>query len=188
MAKPAAAHVTSPAAPAVSRAPLYVAATTAVIEAILVWLLVTGKISAALFVVGHIAVIAGLGGWVYNLSTAGRDVTAATILAIAIGATGPIGAVGGLLSALWPGRPASAKLLDDWYERIALSADVDRVTRLCDDVGSGRHIGLSSPPPASFLAVLERGNLAERQAALGLMARHINPVYLPAFEGRVAVQ
>jgi hypothetical protein len=146
-------------------------------------LVAIGKLHAALFLGGHIAVVTVLGLYVRRIALAGGNTTAPVILAIAVAATGPIGALGSLIGFLMPRRQIhSPRLLRDWYSRIALSADVDQITRLCDDVSSGRHVGLNSPPPSSFVAVLERGSLADRQAALGLMARHIKPDYLPALK------
>ncbi len=154
-----------------------------VAEACLLGLLAAGRLPAALFLIGHLAVVAALAFYVLRIAVAGRDTTAVAILGIAVAATGPIGALGSVIALLLPGRRRqSPRLLRDWYNRIALSADVDQITRLCDDVTSGRHVGLGSPPPESFVAVLERGSLANRQAALGMMARHIHPEYLAALK------
>jgi hypothetical protein len=150
-------------------------------ESALLALLVTGKINAALFTAGHLVVAAGFAVHIRQLAAHRVNITPAVILAVAVGATGLIGAIGGLINCLMPRRrPATPKLLREWYQRIALSADVDQITRLCDDVSSGRHIGLMTPAPSSFVTVLERGSLAHRQAALGMMARNIKPEYLPA--------
>jgi hypothetical protein len=163
--------------------PRLVAALAFGVEAVLLGLLAAGRLPVALFLVGHLLVIAALGFFVRQLAAAGNNTTAAVILGIAVAATGPIGALGGLIAFLLPRRQVtSPRLLRDWYSRIALSADVDQITRLCDDVTAGRHVGLDTPPPLSFVAVLERGSLANRQAALGLMARHIKPDYLPALK------
>jgi hypothetical protein len=152
-------------------------------EAALLWLLATGKINAVLFAAGHLVVVAALTAYVRHIARNRGDTTAAIIFTVAVAATGLIGAVGGLINGLMPARrPTGAKLLREWYQRIALSADVDQITRLCDDVSSGRHVGLTTPAPVSFVTVLERGSLSNRQAALGLMARHIKPEYLPALK------
>ena len=166
---------------AVSPLSVPAAALTFVVETGLIWLLATGRLNAVVFFIAHIAVVAALAVHVRQIAAAAGNTTAAMILAIAVVATGPIGALGGLIGFLMPRRrPVPAGLLRDWYQRIALSADVDQITRLCDDVSSGRHVGLDTPLPSSFVAVLERGSLANRQAALGMMARHIRPEYLPA--------
>ena len=162
---------------------LAVAATTVIVESVLLWLLATSQLTPALFLLAHVAVLSGLGWTIKRISDAGGNTTGPVILAIAVAATGPIGALGSLIAGVRPGRNrVSPRLLQQWYQRIALSADVDQITRLCDDVASGRHVGLTTPPPQSFVTVLERGTLAERQAALGLMARHIHPAYLPALK------
>jgi hypothetical protein len=163
--------------------PKLAAALAFVAEACLLGLLAAGKLHAGVFLAGHLAVVGALAFHVHRIAAAGGDTTAAAILGIAVAATGPIGAVGGLIALVMPRRRVtSPRLLRDWYNRIALSADVDQITRLCDDVTSGRHVGLNTPPPESFVAVLERGSLANRQAALGMMARHIHPEYLAALK------
>jgi hypothetical protein len=166
-------------------APKLVALLALAVEAGLLGLLATGKIHAMLFLIGHLLVVVALTVYVHRIAAAGGDTIPAAILGIAVAATGPIGALGGLIALLRPQprrRVNSPRLLRDWYNRIALSADVDQITRLCDDVSSGRHVGLNTPPPESFVAVLERGSLANRQAALGMMARHIHPEYLAALK------
>jgi hypothetical protein len=180
-AKSAAASNGRPTAASAEPLPVPAAAVAFVVEAALLWLLATGRLSALAFFVAHGAVLAALAAHVRQIAASGRNIMAAVILAIAVAATGPIGALGSLIGFLMPRRrPTPARLLRDWYQRIALSADVDQITRLCDDVSSGRHVGLDTPPPSSFVAVLERGSLANRQAALGMMARHIKTEYLPA--------
>jgi hypothetical protein len=154
-----------------------------VIEAVLLGLLASGRINAWVFLGCHLAVVLALAAQARSLMQSGSNTTPLVVLAIAVASTGPLGALGALIGFLLPRRkPVPARLLRDWYKRIALSADVDNITRLCDDVSSGRHVGLHTPPPASFVAVLERGSLANRQAALGLMARHIHPEYLAALK------
>jgi hypothetical protein len=177
------------ATPPVTAGPVGLAAACTIVEAALLGLIMTGKIGAWLFLVGHLAVIGGLAAFTRRVAMAAdqdgsaANTTPAVVLALAVAATGPIGALGGLIMMLLPRRPAEqAPLLQAWYDRIALSANVDQISRLCDDVSSGRHVGLNSPAPTSFVAVLDRGSLAKRQAALGLMARHIHPEYLPALK------
>ena len=51
--------------------------------------------------------------------------------------------------------------------------------QLCEHVEIGRTIDLAAPPPKSFPAIMATGSLAERQAVLGLIARHFDPAFLP---------
>ncbi len=98
----------------------------------------------------------------------------------AVGPAGPIGA--GCLELLVRSAAQDGHLLEDWYERISLSTTIDRVTRHCDDVRIGRTINLRARAPASFLAEIESGTLAERQAILGLVARRFHVDYLPVLQ------
>ena len=98
-------------------------------------------------------------------------------------AVGPAGAIGaGCLELLVRSAARDSHLLADWYERISLATTIDRVTRQCDNVRIGRTINLQAGAPASFLAVIEAGTLAERQTILGLVARHFHVEYLPVLQ------
>lgn len=110
------------------------------------------------------------------------DVTARALIICATAAAGPIGVLAGwLFSRASAERPAAASpLLDEWYRRIALSAEIDPVTELCDNVASGRTMNLASPVPQSFLSVMVSGPISDQQTALGLIARRFHPDYLPA--------
>lgn len=109
------------------------------------------------------------------------DITARALIVMAIAAAGPVGALCGLFFAQAAQPPAAASpLLDEWYQRISLSAEIDPVTELCDNVASGRTMNLASPTPQSFLTVMASGAIADQQTALGLIARRFHPDYLPA--------
>jgi hypothetical protein len=165
------------------RIPAVAAAAAGLAGCVMVTLLARGAVGAWAFFAAHIVVVAAVAAYARHVALSGRNTTPIVIAAVAIAATGPIGAIGTVVALLMPRRrPTSPRLLRDWYNRIAMSTDIDQVTRLCDDVSSGRHIGLEAAAPASFVAVLERGSLAARQSALGLMARDIHPEYLAALK------
>lgn len=133
-------------------------------------------------VLGCHASIAGvLSVWVWSRWRTGADTTSAMLLVIAALAAGPAGALAALIFAPFSGRGGRGEaLLEAWYRRIALSAEIDETTRLCDNVETGRTIDAAAPAPRSFTAVIANGTLAERQTALGLMARKFHPDYAPA--------
>lgn len=109
------------------------------------------------------------------------DVMPGAMVVAATAVAGPVGALFALaIPRLSPRRGGPSPLLEAWYHRIALSGDIDAETRLCDNVGSGRTMNLASPPPQSFVEVMTAGGLADKQSALGLIARRFHPDYLPA--------
>jgi hypothetical protein len=112
----------------------------------------------------------------------GHDTTGLALALVATAATGPIGAGLAALAMLLErlSRPERPELLDAWYERIALATEVDPVTALADRVAVGRAADLSAAPPRSFAAIMEQGEIGERQVALGLIARRFHPAYLEA--------
>jgi hypothetical protein len=137
------------------------------------------------YLAAHVAVVALLAVRVLRGSRAGRDVIWPLLAAILTAAAGPLGALGAAVGAAYAGlrRPEPPHLLAAWYERIALSTEVDSVTRLCDSVATGRSLDLSGPPPARLLAIMEGSapeSLADQQTALGLIARAFDVEYLPA--------
>lgn len=130
---------------------------------------------------GHLAVVALGGWWVLRRSNGVADVSPSVLIVLAVAVGGPIGAAAALLIPRFSRRSAkTGPLLEDWYQRIALSAEISRETELCDNVASGRTMDLAAPPPRSFAATIADGTLAEKQVALGLIARRFHPDYLPA--------
>ena len=83
---------------------------------------------------------------------------------------------------LWQREAHDPQLLASWYDRIALAGDIDPVTRLANTVAMGRALLSSDVPPQPFAGIMDHGTLAERQAALGLIARHFSPAYAPALK------
>ena len=131
----------------------------------------------------HTAALAAL---VYNLRDCqrnGEDTSLALLGLLVSIPVGPAGAIGaGCLDMLVRLNSGEGHLLADWYERISLATAVDPVTRHCDDVGVGRAMNLTAGPPASFLATIEGGTLADRQAVLGIVARRFQSDYLPVLQ------
>lgn len=131
----------------------------------------------------HCGVVAGLVLWLFELERRGDDLKLPLILVLATLVAGPIGAVLSLLSLPLAGRrPGKAALLDAWYRRIAEAAAVDDAARVAADVATGRAIDISAPVPRPFAEVVQSGTLAERQTALGLIARKFHPEYSGALD------
>ena len=146
--------------------------------------LASGIIGLGLGTLAHLGIVAGLGARIFAVSGQPRRDTLglqlATLLTLI---AGPVGAGIGAIATLALSRTATASpLLDAWYERIAQSARRDPVDELCDTVAIGRALDLSAPPPETFTRIIREGSLAERQAALGLIARAYDPAYIGALK------
>lgn len=129
----------------------------------------------------HVVIVAALAAWTLRLRSAGVNTLWPALVTLAVAAAGPAGALSAAVAALLMARarPDEA-LLARWYERIATATAIDDTTRLADDVALGRTIDLKTASPASFLALIERGPVADQQVALGIVARRFDPTYLPA--------
>lgn len=150
-------------------------------ELLVAWLHVGRGWGGVATLLAHGAVIAVAAWRLLAVAPAGRDLTRPALAVLAAAVAGPVGAMAALVMAA-TGRRAEAQspLISSWYRRIALSAEIDPVTALCDDVASGRTMNLAAAPPSVFLDVLAGGAVAEQQAVLGLIARRFHPDYLPA--------
>jgi polysaccharide biosynthesis protein PelE len=140
-----------------------------------------GYLPAAVLLALHAAVVAALTWWVTSITRRGRNGVLPLFTLIAVAATGPVGAAAVFAVLVFGQRqPDDAKRLDDWYTRIANAVETDATTRLCEQVATGRTADLGGALPVSFAAVMARGSLDDRQAALGIIARAFDPAYLPA--------
>jgi hypothetical protein len=134
-----------------------------------------------LVVLLHLAVVSALVAWIMAVRRAGRDTTTAVLAALLIGIAGPIGAALALLYVpISATHRRDSELLAAWYERLALSNDVGAAERLADDVAAGRTLDPDAPAPVPLGGLFARGSIEERQAALGLIARHFHFDYGPA--------
>lgn len=152
-------------------------------ESVLLAAVVLARLPWGLWLLAHLALIGCVAVASWRWRRAARDVSprALTILTALIG--GPVGAL--LVTAAllaWRRQRPHPERLAAWYDRIALAGDIDGVTRLADTVAMGRAVGTSREAPRPFTDVMMSGSLADRQAALGLIARHFSPAYAPALQ------
>lgn len=135
-----------------------------------------------LWLAGHLVIMASAAVYIWRGRGAISDLMPYFLPMAATAAAGPVGALFAAIALRIRSRSKTAAqhLLDDWYERIALAGDVDPVTALYNTVAMGRAVLTSDTPPAIFDEVMQRGSLADRQTALGLIARHFSPSYAPA--------
>lgn len=151
-------------------------------EGVLGYLFTAGRLGAVGLILLHLCIIAALWLHVRSRVSANQETAPGLLTLAATAAVGPVGALGALA---WhalhrPVAHTEIALLDEWYRRIGLASEADPVTRLCDEVAIGRTLDLSAPAPASFDSIIAGGSLADRQAALGLIARQFQPEYVPA--------
>ena len=134
-----------------------------------VWFLLHASLLAA----------AAYAAWQHRASLADVSPYALTLIATLI--AGPPGGLLAVLALLRMERePSHPELLAAWYDRIALAGDTDEATDLYNTVAMGRALETSTTPPQVFDAVMTQGSLADRQTALGLIARQFSPSYAPA--------
>src|SRR5262245_40158670 len=100
------------------------------------------------------------------------ELTFAVLLTLATFVSGPVGALGCafLAIALWCRRPSPARLRE-WYDYIAGVVARSRLTRIYDELVSGR---LPSDPAAKvprFGLILQGASIEDQQRVLGVISR-----------------
>ncbi|MEQ1695514.1 MAG: hypothetical protein ABL901_06700 [Hyphomicrobiaceae bacterium] len=161
--------------------PIYFASALCVADGLLLAIKILTQAPLAVWFALHIALIATATYAAWRHRALLPDLTT---LALALTSALIAGPVGALLAALALQRlarePSHPKLLAAWYDRIALAADIDSATGLYNTVAMGRALETSTSPPRVFDEVMTQGSLADRQTALGLIARQFQPSYAPA--------
>ncbi|MDX2157311.1 MAG: hypothetical protein SFW09_12460 [Hyphomicrobiaceae bacterium] len=154
----------------------------AVVEALALFGLARAEAPVLAFGAVHAAALAAIGLLVLLARARGRDTAVALLALVACTAIGPAGALGAALLGVTGGQERSRRLIERWYERIAMSTAIDPEMRLHADVEVGRMLDPSAPSPRAFPTVMTSGRLVERQVILGLIARHFDPAYLPTLK------
>ena len=158
-----------------------VAVATVIVEGALAMAAVGGWLRGPIALLAHVLVLWLLVLWTRRCVFAGDGAGPAALLVLSTAIVGPLGGLGVLAVMLMVrGRRLSSRLLAEWYDRIAFSTKTNPVSRLAETIAIGRTVNLAAPLPSSFMDVIERGSLSERQTVLGLIARRFNVDYLPA--------
>ncbi len=128
--------------------------------------------SFPIFLASHLAVLVVPAAFVASRARADGELTIPVLLLMATFASGPVGALGcaAVALALWWRRPSAARL-QDWYDYIAGVVARSRLTRIYDELASGR---LPSDPAAEvprFGPILQAASIEEQQRVLGVIGR-----------------
>ena len=151
-------------------------------------LAVLGPVPPLVWLAAHLILIAAFTRHTWRNRSRNADLGTHALVLIAAFVAGPIGAALATAAVLrLEGAHPAPDLLAAWYNRIALSGDIDPVTRLADTVAMGRAVRTPQEVPRSFASVMANGSLADRQAALGLIARQFSPAYAPALRAALVI-
>jgi hypothetical protein len=134
-----------------------------------------------LFMLGHCIVLTLPARYLAVRVRAGGDITVPLLLLVATFATGPVGALGcaGMALGLWLRRPSPARL-QHWYDYISGIVARSRLTRIYDELVSGR---MPSDPTAEvprFRPLLHGASVEEQQRVLGVIGRRYHADFRPA--------
>lgn len=152
-------------------------------ELVVIVLVVTSRIGLPSALQLHAFVAAITAGILFYDRGEGEDLTIAALITLVVAASGPAGA-GAALAAMTFVNHAGAgpDVLSAWYARLSNASGADLSTVLTDRVMAGRVIDTEAVTPVHFEEVIANGTLAERQAALGLIARHFHTDFTAALE------
>lgn len=149
------------------------------------WLAIAfvADIGPAAWLAGHVALVgiaAAVIAWSAQME---HDAAPALLVLTATLLLGPPGTLmAGIATMAAVRREPDRAILEAWYARISDAGDVDRVTRLSAAVVMRRAIDTEAPLPSNFAMIMAEGSIAERQNALGLIARRFAPHYAPALK------
>jgi polysaccharide biosynthesis protein PelE len=159
------------------------AAVAVAIEAVVVLFSFSGDVPLSVPMQLHAAAVAVVALLLFRGREPEDDLTLASLMFLVILVAGPAGAIASLAALAFVNHAgAGPEVLSAWYTRLSKASGSIPSTELSDRVVAGRVIDTNSAAPAQFENVIASGTLEERQAALGLMARHFHTDYAPALE------
>jgi len=125
-----------------------------------------------LFMLGHFIVLTLPARYLAVRMRAGGDITVPLLLLVATFATGPVGALGcaGMALSLWLRRPSPARL-QHWYDYISGVVARSRLTRIYDELVSGRMPSDRTAEVPHFRPLLHGASVEEQQRVLGVIGR-----------------
>jgi hypothetical protein len=159
------------------------AALAAGAEAIVVLLTFSADVPLAVPLQLHAATVAAVALILFGGRGSDEDLTVAALMFLVILLAGPAGAIASLTALAFVGHAgADPGILRAWYTRLSRASGSLPSSELTDHVNAGRVIDTNAATPARFEDVVADGTLAEKQAALGLMARRFHTDFAPALE------
>lgn len=152
-------------------------------EAIVVLLAASQDIPSAVPLILHVAVVAVMATALLKDRPAKADPTVSYIMLLVTAVSGPAGAVASLCALPFVGHAgAGPEILEAWYDRLSSAGGVRPETAVHDRIAAGRVLDWQAPMPHNFLDVIVNGTLADKQEALGLMARTFHTDFAPALQ------
>jgi hypothetical protein len=159
------------------------AALAAGAEAVVVLLTFSADIPLSMPMQLHAVTVVAIALILFRGRDADEDLTVAALMFLVILAAGPAGAIASLAALAFVDHAgAGPSVLQAWYARLSRASGSLPSAELTDRVMAGRVIDTAAATPARFEDVIAHGTLAERQAALGLMARRFHTDFAPALE------
>lgn len=142
---------------------------------------IDGRWSAAAAVAGHAGVVLLLVAAARRCARRGEaDALGLGFLAASVAGLGPIGAVGMLAAAglnAWFRRKAQP--FDVWFESLFPDLTLAPEQILADRIRAGREDGAVQAGVAPFIDVLRLGTREQKEAVIGMLARHFTPAFAP---------
>ena len=152
-------------------------------EAIVVLLAFSADVTLHLTLLVHVVASAIVGLILFYGRPREDDLTIAALIFLVVAVAGPAGAIASLTALAFVDHAgAGPEVLHAWYARLAQAGGSDPATELNDRITAGRVLQTEAPAPHTFENIIADGTLAERQAALGLRARHFHTDFAPALE------
>lgn len=152
-------------------------------EAIVVLLAASQDVPAAVPLLLHVAVVMVMAVALLKDRPPEADPTVSYIMLLVTAVSGPAGAMASLCALPFVGHAgAGPEVLDAWYDRLSSAGGVLPQTAIHDRIAAGRVLDWQAPMPKNFLDVIVNGTLADKQEALGLMARTFHTDFAPALQ------
>lgn len=152
-------------------------------EAFVVLLAFSADVPFIWVLVAHVITAASACAILFVGRTDAYDPTVSQLIFLVILVCGPAGAAAALAALAFVDHAgAGPDVLDDWYDRLARASHALPSSELSERVSAGRVMRGEASAPVDFEDVIASGTLAERQAALGLMARRFHTDFAPALQ------
>ncbi len=146
----------------------------------------SGGLWGWLALLGHVAVLVGLGLYVRRLYYRRGEGQAALGLAMALACTaamGPVGALGFLLAGLLRAQfRKTATPVEEWYRTLFPDFADEEEVALAARIREGREAATVATGVAPFIDVLRLGSRDQKEAVLAMLARRFRPEFAPALK------